>query len=288
MAYPYIVDPAQVIRIGDGHSNSSFATYNPGYYFFRKGLNYFAFFVDPVGNTVECWKSTDFGVTWAEVDSAGHPTVYASGDASASFGWSSIACAANGDEIGVLYVASNKRLTITTFDMLAEAWSTNRPNGPDYTTIGAALSTNFLLSFDMAWRAADSKFIVIYQSADEVVSAVPRNRVSWVSCTDGGTWGTGAHVYGTGLAIDFNTGFALAGASGRTHFTFDGKLTAAGHSGVLHRTLDSSDVLQTAQLILDETQLGLDGLGFAAEGRPKMVGTEIFYPYGLIAGNPSP
>ena len=107
---------------------------------FSNGTNYYAVTVDTTNNTAEVWKSTDGGNTWAEQDSAHHPSVYNSA------GWkvASGSVASNGTKIWVGYWTASSVLALKPFDMSTDTWGTASSTQNFYDYIGGAGTDRFI------------------------------------------------------------------------------------------------------------------------------------------------
>ena len=121
MAYPYQVDPANVIRL----TSASTKNLGPGVIVY--GGAYYSVYFDRVDSTIEVWRSTDRGITWAEDNAAGHKL------AAIGFGeyaWAEDTSGAD-KRIWVLWhERTTNRLAFAAFNLITRQWGSSTTGGP--------------------------------------------------------------------------------------------------------------------------------------------------------------
>ncbi len=189
-----------------------------------------------------CMKSTDFGLTWTEVDAAGAPTIsHVSGTNGTMYTvWR------DGATVYLLSVNRPSSGTVSgfdvwTFDLGTGAWS---GSAATYTTPVVHVQNGNIVNVQVAVRGAGD-FVLYYSGAPETVAGFPRSRVYYATF-DGATFGAGTLLPGqAGNATAYSAMYACADGSGVTHFLYAGGgaglgtdishvgLTAAGAFGAL-------------------------------------------------------
>lgn len=200
------------------------------------------------------YKATDPTSSFSEVDSAHRP---ANGGANDVTGISAVQ---DGDTLHIVMANNDGALNkasyrYDTFDMSTDLWGVvDEAIHTGLTVSDTTAGVNGgLQNCDIVVRS-DGTIVVGYNGAGEVFMGGTRGRMVYARRSTGGTWTTGIAVGPTGTTDYYRAGCSELGASDRTHFVY----TNSSQSDVVHRSLDSSNTLDTAATI-DATGLTSTG-----------------------------
>jgi hypothetical protein len=247
-AYPVYTTPIQ--WLARGTRNGPWLVGGALYMFGNDGPN----------AALRCFKSTNGGKTWAEVDAAHCPTNTTS----------SYDTFLNGTTIWVEYLDAGSS-TIHVRPFANDLWGADSPNGPP---LGSRTNSGGRVTC-IAGVRANGDVVITHQSTQETVSGTLRDRIG-VSVYSGGVW-VADQILGTGIAAHFDHVAGALGASDRVHmfYTRTDQTTS-----LQHRSLSSANVLDTevavATNLINVTDACVCGL---AVGFVNGANTEIVVPY---------
>lgn len=184
---------------------------------------------DITNTAVRMMKSTDGGVNWSEVDSANHPT-FGNMDACLVVHISGVIYVIRMDGSGGGAGWWENPFTIST-----DSWGT---------PVNTGLATYLWTSANAykAYARSDGT-IVLAALSTEKIHGSDYLRPTYAIRSSGGTWGGWNIIAGSGLQQNHQLYGVASGLSDRTHFwTGLGGLSS-------HRTLNSSDTLETANAV---------------------------------------
>lgn len=208
MPYPYQIDPADLTSWASPPAPAHFchAVYNGSYYtvlqkWEESAGDEFAY--------LEVWKSSDRGVTWAQVDSANRKKNLDDSFSPPSGlppGNVNFDAVQDGSELHVVYyqIDNTYTMSIATFDMATDLWGTVRTGGPSGLQQSGAGGAIFLgNSWSIVVRnSVSDKFLVAFNYQNPGA----KGRVRFATCTDAGSWSAA-----TELSIDTTRNIRLLG-----------------------------------------------------------------------------
>ena len=207
-------------------------------------------------------KSTDGGQTFAEQDAANRPT-----NVSVNNNQADVSVTLDGSTLYVAYARSTDDLTIKLFDTSTDTWQANvAVGGP--TVVQAGQTQSY---WEVFKRAGDN-YIIYYTPGDNTVV----NKTLYARLNSG-VW-TNDIVVPTAPTNENKPTCAVAGTSGRIHLFYLTQGAPGDFFSLRQRTLDSSDVLHTEQLIGNAQDIW----DLSATGFPSLFGSTIYLIYSRI------
>ena len=223
--------------------------------------NYWVFgFTGQGGTTLDfkCYKSTDGGATWG--------TSYTSTSFTAGTVGANCDVVYDGsDKFYILARNSSAQYSIYTFTISTTTWALfdSATNRPAATTTDGGNYPAYLV------RRSTGEFVVFYQGPQHNSMGTNYDSVYVARCSSSGVWTAGVEVDAGGTSNFYAKGACL-GASDRVHMLY-----ASGSSpGVLHRSLDSTNTLSTADTI---NSLSSVSLGYSITYDATLAKVLIYY-----------
>lgn len=203
------------------------------------------------GRSIQIWKSTDSGTTWAEADAAHHPTTVA--DLVITGGGShmiSYASDRNGTVLYIAYIAADSTVAMNTFDMATDLWGTEHSGGPRYGNTPQAGLINDEGTFSLVYLQASDQLVLVYDLAVNISIDANNTLTAFQFVTLAGVWSSVllGTVFNTASA-GYKTRFLAAtyGSDGGVHVFARGPVSHP--FTVLHRTVNSDGTQGTVQSI---------------------------------------
>jgi len=212
------------------------------YGFFQDGVTIESSFWPNDKFQLECWKSTDNGANWAEVDAANHKHL---GKTDAYVGFDR-----DGDTVWVLWerAQSSNRLFVSSFDLSTEAW------GSDSTTMGAPTPKGASTGRHGKIVKRPSDVLIAYQGDNEINYPSPgdaRERIYWQTYDPGAdTWGTASMIGQSAFDEDHRLAGMVIDQDNRTHIWIAAETyPAAAPAPLRHLSIDSDDTENSTVLV---------------------------------------
>jgi len=248
----------------------------------QTGSSLYGVFVDQTNNTVEVWKSTDNGATWAESDAANHKSINTNSNAKV------IDAKKLDTSLYVLYPTTAGLWTVTAFSMATDTWGTTTSGSGPSMTGGLGGPFGFL-----AVRSS-TEFIIFHQAADRAVMSSNYARTSY-SRYNAGTWTLNTAL--DGLGTNTQSAYAMsvgADAAGRVYMFYRLFIsTNAAMVKVLSATnvLSAAITVQAAPIAVGNTTIGHSSIVTDTTDKivvPVTTGTATFsLYYANVADSPT-
>jgi len=212
----------------------------------------YVFYPDLVAHKIRAWVSADGGNTWTQADATNAPSI------PASLLRANLCALRDHDsavrKVYVAYMHTDNTARILPFDLSTGTWDTANliVGGPTvslqdgYTDDGGA-------KLHIEQRPSDGAFILLYQAASESIAGSDYDRVRGAIYLSG-AWGASFIVAGNLLeAVGYTSNGVVLGTSNRVHFIIGSIInTPPIVYRMYHRSMNSSDVLGTLQLVTSE------------------------------------
>lgn len=220
---------------------------------FQDGNNRYIILQDPTAFVLRAYKSTNGGLTWAEVNAAGHPSYSTDVAAPHFFGFYAVARAQDSAvrTLFVVYFSTAQVVTMIPFSMATDTWGAAVPSTVGYTT--PAVGTADISGLAAIHRGVDNTLIVGFspvQSAagNDVASILKLNITA-------GTWDTAWTAVGDPLALVGNwevNGFAR-GVNNTIHIVMSQLKSPAQRSAIWQQVLRSDNSISALNNVFTET-----------------------------------
>jgi len=220
---------------------------------FSNGNNRYVILQDGTAFVFRCFKSTNQGQTWAEIDSAHHPSYSTDAPAPHFFGFFAVAASQDPatQKLFLVYFSTAQVVTMIPFNMATDTWGVAVPSGVGYTN--PALGTSDISGLAAIHRGVDNTLIVGFspvQSAvgDDVASILKLNITA-------GTWDAAWTPVGDPLALVGEWeiyGFAR-GSNNNIHILMGQQESPAQNSAIWMQVLRPNNTISALNLVFKET-----------------------------------
>ena len=251
---------------------------------FRNDDDLYVFLVEGTSNSaahVECWKSSDEGLTWARQNSINEPDIRAGSPSLDDR--VTISCSAYPDLTvsPLLYVLywhdSDDKLRVKSFNVVQDLWKATSAAGPVAVAFSATNQRDerFILTYRLT-GVNSIEFPIAFNGATDTVSSVEYERV-WYTIyrKSTNTWDTEVRLFGSaGVGDHYFLEAGIEGrdtgvGQGRRHFFARKKVDASAVTTLTHRSAESNDTLNSIEEVSSKD---------VAAGRPSG-GATIRIPY---------
>lgn len=220
---------------------------------FQNGNNRYVILQDGTAHVLRTYKSTNQGVSWAEVDAAHHPSYSTDATAPFFFGFYAVAQAQDpaAQTLYAVYFNTSQVVTMIPFSMATDTWGAAVPSAVGYTT--PLVGTSDIAGIAAIHRGVDNTLIVGFSPVQSVIG----NDVASILKLNitSGTWDAAWTAVGDPLALvgEWEVyGFAR-GINNTIHILLGQQESPGQNSAIWMQVLRPNNTISPLNLVFKET-----------------------------------